>query len=242
MIIALFVLLSGTGVAYWVISPDQNISTTPLVSFLESKQATDSRFEAIINPTTSTVAEDISEENVVRNYGKEILRLNTQGQGIDAPIRIPKEEVFSQMIQEEISKPIPIRTYEEKDIIVLKTSDAQSGDAYRKEIDAANTKTIGSLKTKFVTAVAQYATENNSQELTAHSLAIASYISSLLATPVPAHWKDFHLTLINLLERRLAYAKAILENNDSQLKVAAAISNIVALIDEESELYKKVPK
>ncbi len=240
-IIALLVLLFGAGSAVWIASPKVfSGHAASEVSFATSSAGADPRFTNDTGAGSDT-SNDISEENVVRNYGREILRLNPQGQGKDAPIIVPNEAVFSQMIQDEISKPIPVRTYTENDITVLKATDKKTALAYATAIDSANKKTIGALATPFVAAVQQYVSDNNPQELSRQSSAIAAYITALLATPVPQTWKTFHLGLINLLSKRFAYANAILDNNDSQLKIAAALSNIISLVDEEVELYKTMP-
>ena len=240
-IIALLVLLLGAGGAFWIASPELfHSSAASGISFATSSIGADPRFNSDTVTNTDTSG-DISEENVVRNYGGEILRMNPQGQGKDSPIIVPSDAVLSQMIQDEMSKPIPVRTYQESDIVVLKTTDKKAELAYATAIDAANKKTVGALKTPFIAAIQQYVSDNSPQELSRQSYAISAYISTLLAIPVPQTWKMFHLGLINLLSKRLAYVNAILDNNDSQLKIAAALSNIISLVDEEVELYKTMP-
>lgn len=242
-IIALLVLLLGTGGSLWIAYPNAFKSNAPsTLSFASSTGEKDPRFTNESAALTAGAPNDISEENVVRNYGMEILRLNPQGQGKDVPIKLPTEEVLTQMLQDEMSKPIPIRTYAEKDIVVIKSTDKKSVLAYAAAVDAANKKTIGSLDTTFVPAIMQFVANNDPQALSLHSNAISADITALLAIPVPQNWKTFHLALINVLGKRLAYADAILGNNGSQLKVAAALSNIIALVDEEVELYNTMPK
>ncbi len=238
--IALLVLLSGAGGAYWLVAPHSVDSSASIVSFTEGNKPLDPRFSG--NTDTSGLGTDadantISEENVVRNYGREILRLNAEGQGAKSPIKVPNDQVFSQMIQDEISKPIPVRQYTENDIVVLKATDKQAALTYANAINAASKKTVGMLKSNFIAALVQYVTNNDAQELARHSSALSSYITALLATPVPANWKTFHLQLVNTLEKRLTYANAILDNNDSQLQIAAAINNLSTLVDEEQQLY-----
>ncbi len=240
-IIALLVLLLGAAGSLWIVSPDSFKSNAPsTLSFASSTDEKDPRFTNETSALTSGASSDISEENVAQNFGREILRLNPQGQGKDAPIKLPNDIVLSKMLQDEISKPIPIHLYEEGDIIVLKSTDKKSALVYTTALDAASKKTLELPQTDFTQAIVQFVTKNEAQELTAHANAISSYIATLLIIPVPANWKVFHLALINLMQKKLAYTNAILYNNDSQLKIAAALNGINSLVDEEQNLYSMI--
>lgn len=242
-IIALAVLLIGGAASFWIIAPQSPKAAHAVVSFSDKNPGADPRFQIEPDPVRGAAnngESDISEENVIRNYSEEVARLNPQGQGQNGAVKVPNEAAFSQMIQDEIGKPIPVRTYEEKDIVVLNATDKKSVIAYATAIDAASKKTIGKLAIGFAPAIAQFVTQDDTQALSLHASATAAYITALLATPVPSSWKQFHLTLINLLQKRLAYTNAILDNNGSQLKIAAAVNNITALLDEEQQLIAMI--
>lgn len=239
-IIALLILLLGTGGAFWIANPSfMRRGGNAVLSLLETT-STDPRFtineNGLIIPTSNS-ATDISEENVVRNYGREILRMNPAGQGADAPIKVPTEQKFTELIQEELAKPIPINLYTEKDIALTKSSDKAAFIAYINAVAAADTKYMSSIRVSFTNAVAEFVSSNNVQNLTAYVNKLSPYITALLAIPVPSDWKLYHVQLINLLQKRAAYANALLENNGSQLKVAAVLSAIGTMIDEEAQFY-----
>jgi hypothetical protein len=239
-IIALLILLVGTGGAFWITNPSFLRRGGDAVLSLLETTSTDPRFtigeNGLIIPSSNS-ATDISEENVVRNYGREILRMNPAGQGMDVPIKVPTEQKFTELIQEELSKPIPVTLYTEKDILLTKTSDKAAFTTYINAVGAANTKNMSTVKVSFTTAVAEFVSSNNVQNLTTHVNKLSTYVTALLAIPVPSDWRLYHLEMINLIQKRIAYANALLENNGSQLKVAAALSAISAMVDEEAQLY-----
>ncbi len=242
-IIALLVLLLGAAGSLWIVSPKTFISNRPSSVTIATSTTTDPRFASDLNsPNPGDTSADISEENVVRNYGREILRLNPQGQGTNNPILVPNDAVFSQMLKDEIAKPIPVQLFTEKNLVILKTTNKQLVTAYAAALTASQKKFIAPLPFNFTSALAQFVGDNNPQQLTLYIAGLSSYINSLLVIPIPSDWKSFHLEMVNLLQKRLTYAKAILENNDSQLKVAAALDDLSALLDEEQNLTRMIPE
>lgn len=239
-IIALFVLLLGAGGAFWITSPrGDGLSVLSLMKTTEK----DPRFttgENTLNATSSDTSESITEENVARNYTKEIMRLNTMGQGTATPIKLPTEEKLTQIVQEELSKSIPVKLFTEKDIVVGNSSDKAAIAAYLAGVAEVYKINAPPKTSSFSSALSQFISTDDARELALHAAKLSSSITGLIAVRVPPTWKTLHLEMLNIMQARLTYIQAMINGDGTQLKTVVALNSLNALLDEEQLLYAKI--
>ncbi len=231
-IVATSILLVGVGLAFWIMSGSQTNAGNVDIS-VSPANGGDARFYN--GSSTDPNAQENITDDVVREYGGEILKLNPQGQGLDKPLTLPSDDTLNNIITKATQKPIPVSEFSDKDITITNTTSKDAARAYLKALSSAEQEnTI--LYSNYYPTISSYVVTGNSQDLDALIAEISTHINVLLSIPVPSNWKDFHLDLINLWQHKLVYTKALLTKEDDPIRSASATQSLQALLDQENNL------
>ncbi|MEK7089400.1 MAG: hypothetical protein AAB920_01125 [Patescibacteria group bacterium] len=231
-IIAVGILLVGVVGASWLVFGNKTNTGSIDISISGVSGGNDARFADL----TNSVADNNTSRNVTddaaRAYGLEILKLNPQGMGTDKQVAVPSDVVLNDIVKKATSKPIPVSYFTEKDIKILNVSSNSAVKTYLRTLTSADEKNMTAIS-DFYEVLGNFVTGGDSQRLVNITNSISSYISILLAMPVPKSLADFHLTLLNFWQAKLTYAQAFLNKENDPLYAATASQSLSALLSQE---------
>lgn len=174
-------------------------------------------------------------EQVVQRYGEEALKLNPPGTSQQS-IALPSEATLDNIIADALQAPFSFTTVSVRDIRTSTHADKSSVIAYLDAISAAEHERFGSLSDSLVTAVARFVADGTREPLAKERDATAAYIDDLLTIPVPVPLSIFQVELVNLWNKRLAIANAILTNEDDPFKATVAMDALSNLASEDERV------
>jgi hypothetical protein len=242
-----FVLLLGAGFFVWSLMAPGSGNDRQLVSLAASNKAVDKNLDFVSrsgsllagiggSPNVVNIPpSDNLTERVVQKYGEETLKLNADAATNDTgQIKAPGQSAFDNAFTGSLSQEIPVKLFELKDLRTFETGDKKDIEAYFKTLSDINNKDSKSVSSDFLSAVARTVTEGNFDGLTGHINMATNYINDLLKVRVPKSWGPWHLSFINLLQKRLTLAGTIIASHtDDPVKVAVAIRQLSDTFDEE---------
>jgi hypothetical protein len=82
--------------------------------------------------------------------------------------------------------------------------------------------------------------KNNADPITKHIDALSVLVSDLLAISVPPAWKEIHISLLNLQQKKIAVLQSMLDINNDPIKAIAAANTIDKLSAEEKEVAQMI--
>jgi hypothetical protein len=174
-------------------------------------------------------------EQVVQRYGEEVLKLNQRGSS-GSSVALPPEGTLENFIADTLEQPLSVTLYTARDLHMVPLTNLEELAAYFDTlVDIQHTR-FDDLEDPLLTAIARFVETESVSPLESQRSAIAAYLGDILSLAVPSPLETFHLGLVNLWQKRLAYTIAILESENDPLKVVAATSALAKTADEETGL------
>lgn len=247
-VIAIFIILLGTGVSLWILGSkagNKGIASLFEIAGLGADSGRFAMAEGIsLNSGSSENNLDGSENitnKILDRYTQEIFKANKSGVGVGtgSQIAIPNETVLENIMGEELSKGLAIKLFETKDIKISEDSSKEAALAYVENLQKANaSNSKKDIENQYFAAIENAVSEQGTEMLQEYLNAISQRITALLAITAPSNLASFHLGLINAWQKRLAVGKAIIESSGDIMKPLAAIEMLNGVIEEEEQLIK----
>lgn len=232
-IISVSILLAGMAGAGWLIFGNTTKAGGVDVS-ISGAGTGDARFAGSANQLALGGSGNVTDD-AARAYGLEILRLNPQGMGSDKQVTLPSDAVLNDIIKKATDKTIPVSYFSEKDMKILDDSSKTAVQTYLRTLISADKKNEVALS-DYYGVLGSFVTGSDSQKLIDLDNSMSSYITTLLAMPVPKSWADFHLILLNFWQAKLTYTQTFLNKDDDPLNSATASQNLSSLLEQEKNI------
>lgn len=224
-LIATAILIVGVGGAAWLMFHNDTNAGAITIS-VSSSTAEDARFTD--TSSDASAVKNMTDE-AIRAYGREILKLNPQGQGLDKPVTLPPDTVLQDIIAKATATPIPVTLFTTQDVATSPTNSRNAKRAYFAAVQNILVDNFGDVASNPNAAIAQFVTSGETSELQKHVDRTTRVITALRALTVPSDLSSLHLTMLNLWQRRFIYTKTILSGGDDQLQMIAALNQLADL-------------
>lgn len=177
--------------------------------------------------------------NLIDAYAYEIAKKNPTGPQLlnnEKRLTMPSGNTLDSAFQKELSQKIQISQIEETDI---KTSNDNSANAIRSYILALNninTKNSKGTQANIGVLINEMFSKNNPDPLFAFVNKLKNGTNEILALSVPSSWKDLHIKLINLQQKKIAVFESMLEVEDDPVKTISYVEKLDEIIKEDQDL------
>lgn len=176
-------------------------------------------------------------------YAAEILKKNPQGpldlEG-QRKITIPSQESLEKIIQEEMEQGVAIQEVTSREIKHTTDDSPAAALSYIQSIISANERMSKKTNNNLGEVAYLWLEKNNADPITKQMDALSVLVSDLLAVPVPPSWKDVHLSMINLQQKKITVLQSIFDINSDPVKALAAAHIIETLSLEEQDVARMI--
>ena len=240
--IALFVLVGGMLGAFLVArlaAPSEDDRT---VLTLSSAGGNDPAFSfgnggASGSSDGSELSDANFTERVVQRYGEEILKLNAKGSAASG-VALPSEGTLENLIADAIEQPLVFPTFSSRDVKTIALEGKEGLSTYFTTLTEVQNERLGEEVGSLLGAVARFVSEEDGRGLEVARSDMRTYLGDLLKVPVPTPLVPFHIGLLNLWEKRIVLADAILKSGEDPLKIVAAAEHLSQTMEEETQLIE----
>lgn len=172
-------------------------------------------------------------EEVVRRYGKEVLKLNPRGAGTTG-IYVPNQATLDALIQTEITREFTFeRVFTARDFQTVPNNAVGTIQGY---LEGISKVPEGSADLEFLPSVAAAVAHADAEPLEQYVRASNDYLDNLFVVTVPSDWILFHIKMANIWQARVELARAILTMEEDPLRAIAALNAVPKTAEEEREL------
>lgn len=228
-LIALGILLFGAGFTFWLIyTPSKKVDAFGVT--ITTSDSKDIRFAERNDSDISNRTED-----ALKQYGTEIFKLNPKGQGTDKPLNLPPDGTLEQIVNDAATRPVSLKLFTTADITTNGHATKESSRQYLSAVTSIENQ-HNTYYPNYYAIVSRFVINGDTREPNLLMNELSDNVSALRAVPVPEEWADFHVDFINLLNKRLEYAKKLLDVEDDPVMAAAATKDLKALLQEEDAL------
>lgn len=176
-------------------------------------------------------------ENLIQKYGFQIAAENLDGP-VNGSLILPSGEKLESTFAGELERGISYEKVSESDIRVTEDSSEVAVRKYLTEIQRVALNQNIDFENELGYALNELLTKQKTARLETFADKLDSMNTKLLAIPVPATWKTFHVELINIQRRKTAIIHSLAEIDNDPVKAVVAIQDLEKVGDEELQLSK----
>ncbi len=179
----------------------------------------------------------------LNKYAAEILKKNPEGPietSGERKVTIPSQESLEKIIQEEIEGGVAIKGITANEIKNGSDNSSAAILAYIQGIISANERMSKKTNNSLGEVAYLWLEKNNSDPITKQIDALSVLVSDLLSISVPPSWKEVHISLINLQQKKIVVLRSMLDIHSDPIKAMAAANIIDKLSAEEKEVAQMI--
>ncbi|MCX6788382.1 MAG: hypothetical protein NTZ36_00670 [Candidatus Jorgensenbacteria bacterium] len=233
-IISLGILLTGIVSMVWLFSGEKTKAGNFDIS-ISAGGTDDARFVGVGGGTGDYSNSQNRTEDVAKEYGLEMLKINPQGIGNVTGVALPNDAVLNGIVNRAASAKILVKLFTKTDFKIVSDSSSSTIKNYIGSLVDEENKAAAATAL-FYKVLGSFVTESDSQKLISINNDISIHINELLAMQVPESWATFHLGLLNFWESKLTYSKSFLNKGSDPLLAASASQNLLLLLDQEKSI------
>lgn len=241
-ILALIILLAGVIISVSVVSSgdDGGKITTAISEALESNPALDfensdkenSKLKIPGGSDGNSGGEDVNMTDSLAEAYSEILF-----QKISGGIFPSEDDAVEELLKKNYLQSLTYKTFDEKDIKVSLNNSGANQIAYVEEVDRALWNNFGEIKNENTSTAINKFFENDDPSVLKKLIEVTpGYLDDLLQAEVPSTWKDFHLEMLNVWQKKLTVYEAIYDYESDPSKASLAVQDLPEIVRKSKDL------
>jgi len=169
-------------------------------------------------------------EALADSYAKQLFGNNTDGS-------LPSEEEMLTEFQRNLPQSLIYSTFKEKDVRVSSDNSEKNQVTYMEAVNEAMWNNFGEIQGENTsTAIEKLFEEDDSSIIEKLIKATPNYLDDLLQIEAPSAWKEFHLAILNVWQKKFTVYKAVVDYDSDPSKAYLALQELPDIIQRSQDL------
>ncbi|MDI6820608.1 MAG: hypothetical protein QMD65_00305 [Patescibacteria group bacterium] len=207
--------------------------------YLNFKALTNNGLTEAAKKTENKVLTDNLTDQLINNYGYEILKRNPSGplnRGGGQSLTMPSQNLLQKLLEDKLTQNLKIDFYEIKDLKIGNDNSLKAVRAYLEVLNSVNKKNLLVIKKSPFAMFNDFFRKKNPDQLYQYLGFLSSYTTDLLKISVPSSWQAFHLELLNLEQKKITIYQTLVNAEQDPVKALIAAQEIEKIDQEELDL------
>ena len=169
-------------------------------------------------------------EALADSYVRQLLNNSVDGS-------LPSEEDVFAELQKNLPQSLIYSTFKEEDVKVSSDNSEKNQITYMEAVNEAMWNNFGELQGENTgTAIEKFFKEDNSSIIEKLIKAAPNYLDDLLQIEAPSAWKEFHLAILNVWQKKFTVYKAVVDYDSDPSKAYLALQELPDIIQRSQDL------